>query len=228
MRFMAFIAPPADTDRPEGPTYCGILAVVPRADLVQTLTAVRFSGYVGPQEGPWVVTVCLRPRGAVAGKGMTAAQVARAVSAALGTVTFTVLVHRDLMLSIEAFLAGEPVLTYCSDPTVADPSDEELLPEPVGAQEAPAFAAALGDPGVATELEELLGEELGESENESERVTRVLRLIGAPAWIVAAETLPKKVPSGPGAKEFTRLRAGKAGVPGRVDGAVREIVRRKS
>jgi hypothetical protein len=221
------LGPDGGAGGPAGSTYAGIYAIGPREAVVTALSDLRFTGYVGPQEGPWVVLVCLRVRGAVAGDKMTSAQVARALSAASGGAAFTVVVLDDRMLNIEAFGSGERVLTYYSDPTVEFPYNDELTPEPMGAENAPAFAAALGRAEIAEELEELLGEELGESENESERLTRVLRLIGAPAWIVAAETLPKSVPSGPSAKEFTRLGAGKEGVTGRLDDAVRGLVRKK-
>ncbi len=221
------LGPDGGSGGPVGSTYAGIYTLAPREAVVTALSELRFSGYVGPQEGPWVVLVCLRVRGAVAGDKMTSADVARALSAASGGVAFTVVVVDDKMLNIEAFTSGEPVLRYYSDPTVAFPYNDALMPEPMGVEDTPALAAALGRAEIAEELEELLGEELGESENESERVTRVLRLIGAPAWIVAAETLPKSVSSGPGAKEFTRLGAGKEGVTGRMDEAVRGLVRKK-
>jgi hypothetical protein len=223
----ATLGPDGGVGGPAGSTYCGIFTLAPQEAVLGALSDLRFSGYVGPQEGPWVVAVCLRVRGAVAGDKMTSADVARALSAASGGAAFNLIVLDDKMLNIEAYRSGELVMSYYSDPTVEYPHNDELMPEPIGAQDAPAFAAALGAPELAEGLEELLGEELGESENESERVTRVLRLIGAPAWIVAAETLPKAVPSGPAAKEFTRLGAGKEGVSGRLDDAVRGIVRKK-
>lgn len=229
MRFMTIgtIGPDGGLGGPAGSTYCGIFAIAPREGVLTTLSELRFSGFVGPQEGPWVVSVCLRVRGAVAGDKMTSGHVARALSAASGVGAFNLIVVDDKMLNIEAFVAGERVMRYYSDPTVAFPFNEELSPEPMGAQDAHAFAAGVDKPEVAMELEESLAEELGESENESERVTRLLRLLGAPSWIVAAEALPKSVPSGPGAKEFTRLGAGKPGVTGRLDDAVRGIVRKK-
>jgi len=64
--------------------------------------------------------------------------------------------------------------------------------------------------------------------NESERLTAIVRLLGLPDWIVAASSLPKDVPGGPRAKEFTKLGAGKEGVAGAVSGAVKGIVRKKA
>lgn len=226
MRFMT-IGPDGGMGGPSGSSYCGIFSTAAREGLVTHLSRLRFSGWVGPQEGSWVVAVPTRLRGAVAGDKMTAADVARALSAAGDEPAFCAAVRDDKLLQLQAYDAGEALMTYYSDPTIADPYNDDLTSDPMGAQDAPALAAALGRPEVGEELEELLEEELGESENESERITKVLRLLGAPTWVVSSEALPKDVPAGPRAKDFTRLGAGKEGVSGRFDEAVRGIVRKK-
>lgn len=226
MHFMT-IGPDGGRGGPAGATYGGIYTTSPREAFVTSLAALRFSGWVGPQQGDWVVAVPTRVRGAVAGRKMTAADVARAVSAEGGGTAFCALVVSDKLLQIQAYTAGEPILAYYSDPTLFDPYNDELTSDPMGARDAPALAQAVRKPEVGEELEEVLDEYLSESENESERITKVLRLLGAPTWIVAADALPRDVPAGPRAKEFTRLGAGKEGVQGLLDHAVRGVVRKK-
>lgn len=226
MPFMT-LGPDGGMGGPAGASYSGIFAIAPREGLVTTLSDLRFSGWVGPQEGRWVVTIPSRLSGAVARDKMTPPLVARAISAATNDASCYVLVRQDKLLQLQAYAGGEPILTYYSDPTIVDPYNDELSASPMGAQDAPALAAALGKPDVGEELEELLDEQLSESENESERLIKVLRLLEAPTWVVSSDALPQDIPAGPLAKELTRLGAGRPGIQGRVDDAVRGIVRKK-
>lgn len=226
MRFMT-IAPDGGQGGPTGFSYCGIFSTAPHETLLTALADLRFSGWLGPQQGRWVVAVPSRVRGAVAGNKMTAPDVARHLAEHGDGLTFSATVIGDKLLELHVYRASDRVMTYYSDPTVVDPYNDELSPTPMGAQDAPAFAEAAGLPGIGDDLEELLEEELTSSENESERITKVLRMLEAPTWIVAAEALPKDVPAGPRAKEFTRLGAGKEGVLGQIDDALRGIVRKK-
>jgi hypothetical protein len=99
---------------------------------------------------------------------------------------------------------------------------------PMGTEHAAAFADALGVPEAADELEELLAEELdADSMIESERLAGVLRLLALPGWLVSAASLPRDVPLGPRAREFTRLGAGVPGVRGRLLGRAVDVVRRR-
>jgi hypothetical protein len=212
---------------PTGFTYSGIFVAAERSAVLAALAELRYTGWVGPQEGRWVVLVPSKVHGAVAGEKRTAPDVAQALSATAGAPALAALVEHDKLLLMWAYSAGEAVGTYVSDPTVARPWDDEASIEPEGSEHAPAIAAAWGVPEKAHDLEELLAEELGESTNESERVTSVLRLLAMPDWIVASDSLPKDVPGGPRAKAFTRLGAGKEGVTGALDAAVRGLARRK-
>lgn len=226
MRFMT-IGPDGGQGGPAGSSYCGIFSAAPREALLTVLADLRFSGWVGPQQEGWVVSVPTRVRGAVAGSKMTAPDVARELSRRGGGASFSATVIQDRLLELHAYDDGERLLSYYSDPTVVDPYNDELSPDPMGAQDAPAFAAAAGRPDAGADLEELLEEPLSSSEIESERITKVLRLLGAPTWVVSADALPKDVPAGPRAKEFTHLGAGKEGVRGHLDDALRGIVRKK-
>ena len=74
------------------------------------------------------------------------------------------------------------------------------------------LAAAAGRPGAAEDLTELLGEQIDrDSTFESERLRAALRLLGMPAWLVAASSLPRDVPSGPRRGETTAARCRPAG-----------------
>lgn len=217
----------SEVSGPEGFTYSGIFTKADRAAVLEALASLRFSGWVGPQEGDWVVLVPTKTRGAVAGEKRAAEDVAETLSAASGSTALALTVEDDKLLLLWAYSGGTPVGWYVSDPTIARPNDDEASLEPEGAEHGPGIAAAWGLPDRGDDLAELLAEELGESTNESERVTAVLRLLDMPDWIVAAESLPKDVPGGPRAKAFTKLGAGKEGVSGAVDGAVRGLVRKK-
>src|SRR3712207_9193332 len=70
---------------------------------------------------------------------------------------------------------------YVSDPSREPRADEDVLPDPVGAEGATEIAAACGRPQVGEELEELLSEPHDpDHEIESERLGTALRLLGLP------------------------------------------------
>ena len=59
-------------------------------------------------------------------------------------------------------------------------------------------------PEAAEELFEVLAEELDpQTVFESERLDTVLRLLDLPRWLIAAQSLPKDVPSGPRRTELS-------------------------
>ena len=224
---MTYVSPASPVGGPAGFTYAGIVVRAAHDAVVAALQELRYSGYVGPQEGEWVVLVPGRPHGAVAGSGRTSADLALELSTALAAPNLALLVENDRLLLAWAYASGEPLGEYVSDPTIARPWDDEASLEPEGSENAPAIAVAFGRPDLAESLEALLAEELGESTNESERMTALLRLLGMPDWLVASTSLPKDVPGGPRAKEMLKLGAGKEGVAGAVDNAVRGLVRKK-
>lgn len=211
---------------PSGFTYTGIFTRGARGAVLEALGALRFSGWVGPQEGEWVVAVPTRAHGVVAGDKARADDVARALASAVGSASLAVTVDDDRLLRMWSFSGDADLGDYLSDPSVAFPNDDEAGPDPIGADNAAGIAAACGRPEAADDLEDLLGEELGESTNESERLTAMCRLLGLPDWLVAAASLPN-VPGGPKAAEVTKLGAGKEGVAGAVDAAIRGLVRKK-
>jgi len=58
-------------------------------------------------------------------------------------------------------------------------------------------------------------------------LSTVLRLLGLPRWLVAAGSLPRDPPTGPRARDLTRLGAGVPGLLGRVRGRAVNVVRRR-
>lgn len=221
---------------PDGHSYAGLFVNGERDALLGLLTQRRFSGWVGPQEDDWVLVVAEQATGVVAGGGTALTTLGVEVAQALGTVVIAARVDRDRVLRLDGWDARdddghddpEPLGSYLSDPTVQAPDDEDLWPEPVGAEFAPRYAEACGVPDAADEVTEVLAEELdAESVLESERLDSVLRLLGLPRWLISATSLPRDVPAGPRRSELAWLGAGREGVPGRVVGAVSRVLRKR-
>lgn len=210
---------------PEGLTYAVLLVRAPRDAVLRVLTRERFSGWVGPVQDGWVTAVPDRPRGHVAAHRRHVDDLVPLIGAELRAAAVAVLVHRDLLLQVWAHDGEKLVTDYVSDAHVAYPDDEDAYGT-LGAEDVPGLAIVAGRPDAADELTELLTEELGESESESERLMAVCRLLGWPQWLVAVDSLPRRVPGGPDAAAFTRLRAGRTGVSGLLAARVAAVVRR--
>lgn len=220
---------PGTTGGPSGYTYG---ALVVRAcdqpdQLLAALRAIRFSGWALPPEDGWGIAVAARAGGAVAAGRRGLLEVGAELASQLGTTVVGVRVLRDRQLVLGVWSGGDEVGRYVSDPSYGL-DDEDVLPSPLGAEHAAAFAAALGKPEVAGELEALLLEELdADSLIESERLADVLRMLGLPRWLISSASLPRDVPGGPRARDLTRLGAGVPGVLGRMLGATMDVVRRR-
>ncbi|WP_136520573.1 hypothetical protein [Cellulomonas telluris] len=216
-----------DLDRPEGLTYAVVLTRADRDAVVAVLTTERFSGWVGPAEDGWVVAVPESPLGHVAARRQHVEELGGTLAAAVAGPVVTVVVTRDELLELWAWDGPRVVLEYVSDPAKADPEDETAMwSGPRGVHQAPALAALSGRPDAAEDVGELLGEELGESEQESERLMAVARLLGWPEWLVAVDSLPRRVPGGPDAGAFVRLRVGRTGPVGVLAARAARVVRR--
>jgi hypothetical protein len=137
-----------------------------------------------------------------------------------------VLIDRQLVLA--AWVDGEELGRYVSDPSREPGAEKETLAEPLGLEYAEMFAAVAERPDAAGDLGELLADELDpDSVIESERLSKVLRLLGLPTWLVAAATLPKDIPTGPRGRDLTRLGAGRTGFGGRLAGRAAEVLRKR-
>lgn len=217
-----------DGQGPAGYTYAGLLVRGERGAVIQQLSDLRFSGWVGPQEGDWVVLVAAQPGRPVAGGGADLERLAATLARVQDAVVLSATVHGDQLLRLGVWEGEREVGRYVSNPALEAPDDDEVFPEPEGVEHAEEFAAACGKPEVAEELTELLSDPLDEeSEIESERLASALRLLGLPRWLVASTALPKDVPGGPSAEEFVRLGAGRPGVRGRAAGWATGLTRRR-
>lgn len=212
---------------PEGPSGYIYAAVAVRTserapDREETLAAlrrIRFSGWVAPPEDEWV-PVIPRGGGAVVAAGRRGViGVGEALAQALDTTAVAVRVLEDRQLALVAWQSGREVARYVSDPSREPGASPDVLPDPVGIEGSDALAAACGRPEVGEELADLLAEPLDPDEEiESERLVRVLQLLGLPAWLVSVWRLPRPMATGPAPRDLLRLGAGRTGPLGWVAG----------
>lgn len=196
--------------------------------MLDALREVRFSGWLGQPEDGWVLAVAASGQGTVAAGRRGVVGVAEWLADRLPATVLALRVVDDRQLLIAVWADGQEVGRYVSDPSHGLGPGDDTLPDPLGVEHAPAFAAACGHAEAADDLAELLAEELDEDTAiESERLSLVLRLLGLPAWLVAASSLPRDVPAGPQARDLTRLGAGREGLRGRVRGRAADVVRRR-
>lgn len=209
---------------PAGHSYRGVLVRAPREAVLARAVKARFSGWVGPQEGEHVVLVPASRHLVVASGGRDLEALAGDLAEDLGPALLVEVVRDRLLALVLRTGADEDPPRYLSDPSVLD---EEDLDEPRGAQHARSIATAFGRGPAGERLREALAESLDpEQDIESERVMRVLDLLGLPTWLVSAWALPRPPSTGPTRRELTRLRAGVQGPGGIVVERVVEPVRR--
>lgn len=224
-------ASPGPADGSSGYSYGAVL--VAAADGVpvlveQVLRGIRFSGWIAPPRDGWVVAVGDPGAGVVAESRGGVIEVAAAVARRVPGTVVAVQVRRDRQLAIVAWRDGDEVARYCSDPAQEPDAEREVLTEPVGADGAPEIADAVGRRDAGEELFEILDDEIDtDSVFESERLRRVLALLGLPRWIVAAGELPRDIPTGPRSGELLRLRAGETGFAGLLRNGVVARLRRR-
>ena len=218
----------SDDGGTSGESYGAIL--LPEAaggSVLDVLRAVRFTGWVAPPADGWIVVLGQPGDGVVASGSRGVIEVGAALAATADRV-LVIRVRADRQLSIVAWRGGDEVGRYCSDPSLEPGFDDDVMSDPLGAEDAAEFAALCGSDEVVEKLGELLEEELDtESVFESERAIAVLRLLGLPTWIVAAGGLPRSIPTGPSVSALTRLRAGKGGTRGFLRNRVVKAVRRR-
>jgi hypothetical protein len=218
---------------PSGYTYAAVAVRTGNTahgavDLVAALREVRFSGWVAPPDDGWRFAVAASGDGTVAAGRRGVVGVGEWLAQRLGAPVLAFRVADDRQLVIVAWTDGDEVGRYVSDPSHGFPASDGVLSEPLGIEHAGAFAALCGRPDSADDLAETLAEDLDpDSVIESERLSTVLRLLGLPHWLVAAGSLPRDPPTGPRARDLTRLGAGVPGVLGRVRGRAVNVVRRR-
>jgi hypothetical protein len=229
------VGPGGDVSGPSGYTYAGVavrLDGVPsgrpctRQDVLTALREVRFSGWLAQPEDGWLVAVAASGDGTIAAGRLGILGVGEWLADRLAATVLAVRVVTDRQLLVVLWVDREEVGRYVSDPSYG--LDDDTPPDPFGVEHAAAFAAACGHPEAAEDLTELLAEQLDpESVIESERLGAVLRLLGLPRWLVAVSSLPRDMPTGPRARDMTRLGAGVPGLLGWVCGRAANLVRRR-
>ena len=197
-------------------SYAGLVVGGDHAAITHEVTAVGFSGWVGPDEDGWVVLVCRRLTGPVTAKGHDITALGAHLAGIAGGPVIAAQVQRDRLLTFTAWRGEEELGRYRSNPAfgVDEDDDEFVDPEPEGVEHAGAIVAAFGaaEPDGHERLVEILGEILDEEEQtESERLWAVLRLLGMPSWLVASAALPKDVLGGPSKKDVLLLFRGHEG-----------------
>ena len=223
------VVPVGEVGGPSGYTYAAVVVRMEkhtRDDVLAALRELRFSGWVGQPEDGWLAAVVASGNGTVAAGRRGVAGVGEWLAERFGATVVALRIVRDRQLLIAVWADGEEVGRYLSDPSYG--LGDDTLPDAYGVEHAAAFAVACGHPENAEDLEELLGEELDpDSVFESERLAGVLRLLGLPRWLVAAPSLPRDVPTGPGRREVTRLGAGVPGTLGWLSGRAVNVVRKR-
>jgi hypothetical protein len=214
---------------PEGHSYSAVLVrSADPGDVRAALREIRFSGWLAPPGNGWTVAVAASRIPTVAAGRRSVAGLAEWLAARLPATTLAVRVLADRQLLLAAWTGDTEHGRYVSDPSRDPGAGDDVLAEPYGVEHAAAIARACDRPDAAGDLAELLAEELDpDSVIESERLARVLRLLGLPTWLVAAPSLPRDIPTGPRARDLTRFGAGVPGLPGRLTGWAVNVVRRR-
>lgn len=214
-----------------GYTYAAVLVRMTerpdaREQVMASLRRLRFSGWVAPPEDGWVPVISAG-EGTVAAGRRGVVGVGEALAKTLATSCVAVRVLNDRQLVLVAWDLDREVARYVSDPSREPGAEEDVLPYPFGSEGADAVAAMCGRAEVGEELGELLIEVLDpDHEIESERLSRVLHLLGMPSWLVNAWRLPRAMATGPARRELLRLRAGRTGALGWVAGRAARLGRR--
>lgn len=94
---------PPDPAAIVGHSYSGLFVRADHDAVLDRLTEHRFSGWLGPQEGSWVLAVAEKPGGPVAGSGLSLLSLAGTLAQELSTVTIAARVERDRMLRLDGF-----------------------------------------------------------------------------------------------------------------------------
>jgi hypothetical protein len=222
------------SSEPEGPaghTYAAVLVRVGersdgREQVITSLRRLRFTGWVAPLEDGWVPVIPAGAGTVAAGRrGVVGVGEALAEQMTGPVVAARVLADRQLVLV--AWESGQEVARYVSDPSREPDAEADVLPYPFGTEGADAVAAVCDRSAVIEELGEVLSEGLDPDQHiESERLGRVLRLLGLPSWLVSSWRLPRAMATGPAPRRMLRLRAGRTGVSGWVVGRAVRLARR--
>lgn len=214
---------------PDGYSYGAvILPDAAEQAVAARLRVIRFSGWSTPPADGRLVLLGHPGAGVVAGGRRGIVEVGEVLAEATPGPVLAARVRRDRQLGLVAWVDGVEIIRYDSNPTLDHGTESDVVDAPVGAEDAPALAAAFGHPHRTEDLVALLEEELDdESAYESERLRDMLRMLGLPEWIVAAGGLPRHPPTGLSRAALTRYRVGRTPAGARVEDAVVRRFRRR-
>lgn len=167
-------------DRPEGPSCAGVFMAAARPQVVPRLASLGFSGWVGPQQGRWVLAVAENPHGPVAAGKRTIDGLGREVAVALGTVVLAARIRRDEALGLWLFDGADEV-------AVVDTGDDDgvtaVLGESGDTMSAGFVLDEFGEPVPPAGADPLgAGDGVGAGEGDDEPTYAPLaRVLGCPA-----------------------------------------------
>ncbi len=227
---MTFPFVPGPATAQTGETYAVMVVMTADAAGVErVLRQIRFTGWIAPPAAGRLLVMAVPGRGTIAAGRRGIVDVGATTAAELDATVLAVRVIADRQLALVAWTGAEELGRYVSDPSREPGAEDDVLDDPIGVRHAAAFAQACGQPERAADLADVLTERLDpDSFIESERLARTARLLDLPTWLVAAATLPRDIPTGPRARDLTRLGVGLPGVAGLLaDRLVRPVRRRR-
>src|SRR6188768_3388428 len=118
---MAFPPPSSpSSDEPQGETYGAVIIAedeVTLPALLDMLRGIRFSGWIAPPRDGWIVVLGDPGDGVVADGRRGVIEVGAVLAQRMSSPVLAVRVRRDRQLAMVAWLAGDEVGRYCSDPS---------------------------------------------------------------------------------------------------------------
>jgi len=107
---------PLAQEGPEGPSCAGVFVAAARDDVLEVLASSGFSGWVGPQQGQWVLAVAENPLGTVASGKRSIEELGRELARAIDAVVLAVQIRRDRALGLWLFHGPREVTVLDTDP----------------------------------------------------------------------------------------------------------------
>ncbi len=103
-------------DRPEPPSFGGIFSTANRDDVVAFLGEIKFTGWIGPVQGLWILIVAENPLGQVAAARRTLDQTAKELAARTRSLTMSAAVSKDTSLRLGLYDGEERIAHLDTNP----------------------------------------------------------------------------------------------------------------
>ena len=215
---------PGATPEPDGvagETYGAALVAsdgATRDAVVGVLRDIRFTGWIAPPDGGWIVAIGDPGDGTVAADRRGVLEVAAVLADRLGTTAFAVRCAGTASSCSPRGTdprnsAGTRATRRTSRAPTSRCSANRTAPTmPTPSRSRPDARRGRGTRGRARR---------GARSRQRVRIrtpARVLGLLGMPRWLVASASLPRDIPTGPGARRWSGSGAGEPGAMGRLRG----------